>query len=449
MEPGPLSFLVLFLAFIFVALASAAEYALADLNRGRIRQLVEEGNKDAHRLEMIVGTPSHFLLTFASVKTLGTLLAGISIASLWTYFPNYIQFGLLAMGTWIILVFIKVLARSMIQDRSEKIALRFSPLIYLTVQLFRPLTSLLQMTGAQFSEEESVSGDESIFLTEDGLRLLLNVREEGEGIEETERQMIASILDMEETVVREVMVPRIDMVAINVETPLGEALDIIIAAGHSRIPIYEGDIDRIVGFLYAKDLLKCMSDGQTDVSIRELLRPAYYVPVSKKLNNLLREMQKQRVHVSVVVDEYGGTAGLVTIEDILEEIVGEIEDEYDTVEDEYIQSVGPNSYLMNARLDVDSLAELLDIELLEEQADTLGGLMYSLLGRVPEQGDSVEYSGLLFTVIIVDGRRIDKVRVEPLVASVPHSETASEDGENQTAESQIAGFLPMKKEGGS
>ncbi len=218
------------------------------------------------------------------------------------------------------------------------------------------------MTGARFSEEESVSGDESIFLTEDGLRLLLNVREEGEGIEETERQMIASILDMEETVVREVMVPRIDMVAINVETPLGEALDIIIAAGHSRIPIYEGDIDRIIGFLYAKDLLKCMSDGQTDVSIRELLRPAYYVPVSKKLNNLFREMQKQRVHVSIVVDEYGGTAGLVTIEDILEEIVGEIEDEYDTVEDEYIQPVGPNSYLMNARLDVDSLVELLDIE---------------------------------------------------------------------------------------
>ncbi len=134
MEPGPLSFLVLFLAFIFVALASAAEYALADLNRGRIRQLAEEGNKNAHRLELIVGNPSHFLLTFASVKTLGTLLAGISIASLWTYFPNYIQFGLLAMGTWIILVFIKVLARSMIQDRSEKITLRFSPLLYLTEQ---------------------------------------------------------------------------------------------------------------------------------------------------------------------------------------------------------------------------------------------------------------------------------------------------------------------------
>ena len=420
MEPGPLSFVVLFVAFIFVALASAAEYALADLNRGRIRQLAEEGNKNAHRLELILSTPARFLLTFASVKSLGTLLVGLSIASFWTYFSNYVQFGLVAFSTWIVLVVIKVLARSMIQGHAETVALRTAPLLYLTVQLFRPLTALLKMTDAQFGEEESDSGDDSIFLTEDGLRLLLNVREEGEGIEEIERQMIASILDMEETVVREVMVPRIDIVAVNVETPLSDALDVIIEAGHSRIPIYEGDIDRIIGFLYAKDLLKCMSDGQTDVSIRDLLRPAYYVPVSKKLNNLLSEMQKQRVHVSVVVDEYGGTAGLVTIEDLLEEIVGEIEDEYDTVEDEYIQPLGLNSYLLNARLDVDSLVELLDIELPEEDADTLGGLMYSLLGRVPEQGDSVEYSGLLFTVIIVDGRRIDKVRVEPQACFVRH-----------------------------
>jgi putative hemolysin len=448
-EPGPLSIIILFFAFILVALASAAEYALAGLNRGRIRQFAEDGNKNAHRLESMVSTPSHFLLTFASVKTLGTLLAGISIASMWSYFPNYLQFGLVAFGTWIVLVFIKVLARSSIQEHAERVALRSSLLLYATVQIFRPLTALLQMVGAQFGEEDADSGDESIFLTEDGLRLLLNVREEGESIEEVERQMIASILDMEETVAREVMVPRIDIVAVNVETPLSDALAVIIDAGHSRLPIYEGDIDRIIGFLYAKDLLKCMSEGQTDVAIRDLLRSAYYVPVSKKLNNLFREMQKQRVHVSVVVDEYGGTAGLITIEDILEEIVGEIEDEYDTVEDEYIQTVGPNSYLLNARLDVDSLIELLDIELPEDHADTLGGLMYSLLGRVPEQGESVEYSGLLFTIILVDGRRIDKVRVEPLSPSTASPESTSADDEAQADEGRISGMLPMRKESGA
>ena len=261
--------------------------------------------------------------------------------------------------------------------------------------------------------------------------------------------MIASILDMEETVAREVMVPRIDIVASNVETSLSDALTVIIDAGHSRLPIYEGDIDRIIGFLYAKDLLKCMGEGQTDVAIRDLLRPAYYVPASKKLNTLFREMQKQRVHVSVVVDEYGGTAGLVTIEDILEEIVGEIEDEYDTVEDEFIQTVGPNSYLLNARLDVDSLVELLNIELPEEHADTLGGLMYSLLGRVPEQGDSVEYADLLFTVIEVDGRRIDRVRVDPQASSANHSEAAAMDEENQSGDGRISHMLPMKKESGA
>ncbi len=448
MEPGPLSIIVLFLALAFVALASAAEYALAGLNRGRIRQLAEEGGKNAIRLESIMSNPSQFLLTFASVKTLGALLTGISIMSMWSYFPNPLQFGLVTLSAWIALAFIKVLARSSAQPHAESVALRFSLVLHVTVQLFRPLTALLQMVGTQFSEEETDSGDESIFLTEDGLRLLLNVREEGENIEEVERQMIASILDMEETVVREVMVPRIDIVAVNVDTPLSDALSVIIDAGHSRLPIYEGDIDRIIGFLYAKDLLKCMSDGETNIAIRDLLRSAYYVPVSKKLNNLFREMQKQRVHVSVVVDEYGGTAGLVTIEDILEEIVGEIEDEYDTVEDEYIKAIGPHSYLLNARLDVDSLVELLEIELPEDHADTLGGLMYSLLGRVPEQGESVEYSGLLFTIILVDGRRIDKVRVEPWTSSATDSEAAATGDEPRIKEGQVSGLLPARKEGG-
>ena len=179
MEPGPFSFVVLFLAFVLVWLASAAEYALAGLNRGQIRQLVEEGDKNAYRLERIVSSPSHFLLAFASAKTLGIMVAGISITSMWTYFPSLLQFGLVAFGTWIVLLFIKVLARSSIQGHAEAVALRFAPVLYLAVQIFRPIASLLQMAGAQFSEEETDSGDENIFLTEDGLRLLLNVREEG------------------------------------------------------------------------------------------------------------------------------------------------------------------------------------------------------------------------------------------------------------------------------
>jgi CBS domain containing-hemolysin-like protein len=228
--------------------------------------------------------------------------------------------------------------------------------------------------------------------------------------------MIVSILEMNETSARELMVPRIDMVTMNVETSLRDALEIIINAGHSRIPVYEDNIDSVVGVLYAKDLLKCFRDNQTDRPIRELLRSAYFVPASKKVDALFQEMQKQRVHIVIVVDEYGGTAGLVTIEDILEEIVGDIQDEYDLEEDVYVQSIGPDTYLLNSRLDIYSLTKLLDIELDTDSADTLGGLLYTLMEHVPDQGESVEHEGWRFTVLSVDGRRIEQVRAELITA---------------------------------
>jgi len=222
------------------------------------------------------------------------------------------------------------------------------------------------------------------------------------------------------------MVPRIDMVAIDVELSLEEALDVIMAAGHSRIPVYETHVDHIIGILYAKDLLKCYRDNRADAPIRTLLRPAYFVPVSKKVNTLLKEMQKQRVHIALVVDEYGGTAGLVTIEDIIEEIVGDIQDEYDHEEDVYVQALGADVYSLNSRLDVYSLSKLLDIEVPDEDADTLGGLIYSRLGHVPEQGEAVEWLNWRFTVLALDGQRIDQVRAE-LIAKPDAASVKSAD----------------------
>ena len=275
-----------------------------------------------------------------------------------------------------------------------------------------PVSSLLRRLGNQISDSDAEVSEESVFLTEDGLRLLINVRDEEDLIEDAERQMIANILEMEETVAREIMVPRIDMVALDVSASLRTALDVIIDAGHSRIPIYEENIDKILGFLYAKDLLQCFRENDTDRPIRELLRPAYFVPVTKTLDTLFAEMQKRRVHASVVVDEYGGTAGLITIEDILEEIVGDIQDEYDEEEEVYIVTVAPETYVINARLDLDSLSDLLATDLPDEDADTLGGLIYSLLGHVPEAGEAVDCEDWMFTVLAVDGRRIEQVRAE-------------------------------------
>ncbi len=264
------------------------------------------------------------------------------------------------------------------------------------------------MSGSEGKNEESGA------LSDEAIRLLANNGENTEEIEETEREMIVSILEMNDTAAREVMVPRIDIVSLSVTANLHDALDLVISAGHSRIPVYEENIDSIVGILYAKDLLKCFRDSQMGMPVRELLRPAYFIPASKKVNTLLQELQQNRVHIAIVVDEYGGTAGVVTVEDILEEIVGDIQDEYDIEEDSYVQVVGSDTYLLNSRLDVYSLCKLLDITVDTDMADTLGGLLYTFMEHVPEQGESVEHEGWRFTVLSFDGRRIEQVRVEPV-----------------------------------
>jgi putative hemolysin len=227
-------------------------------------------------------------------------------------------------------------------------------------------------------------------------------------------------------VAREIMVPRIDIVSLAVDATLRDALDMVIDAGHSRIPVYEENIDHIVGFLYAKDLLKCFRDNQPDLPIRSLLRPAHFVPTSKKLNDLLREMQKHRVHIMMVVDEYGGTAGLVTIEDILEEIVGEIEDEYDEVEEPEFEVIGPNAYQLSARIDLYSLSKLLNVELSDEDVDTLGGMLYGKFGHVPEPGESAVVGGWRFTVLSLDGRGIEQVRAENVNGTAAEADEAAE-----------------------
>jgi CBS domain containing-hemolysin-like protein len=223
--------------------------------------------------------------------------------------------------------------------------------------------------------------------------------------------MIYSIFELGDTLAREVMVPRMDVVALDVATPMLEALDTIMTAGHSRIPLYTETIDNVEGLLYAKDLLPYLREGRTDVPLNSIQRAAYFVPETKKASELLPDLQQRRVHMAVVVDEYGGMAGLVTIEDIVEEIVGEIQDEYDS-EEPFVEFVGDTEYVFDARVDLDDLNRLMDVALPTDESDTLGGFIYSVLGKVPVVGDQVAFEDMEFTVQSVAGRRIKKVRVE-------------------------------------
>lgn len=412
MDPDPLSWLILFLATGMTVLVSAAEVSVANLNRRDLRQRSEDGDRRAALLEQLLADSQPLLSSLMMVRTFAILLAGFAVDRLWPVADGFVRtLGLFAL-VWLLLVIVQILARSVFLARYEAFALHAAAPLHVMLRLFQPLLFIFSLVSRRVGTDDSIPLEENVLLSEDGLRLLINVRQEEDEIEENERQMIASILDMEETLAREAMIPRIDIVALDVNTDIHTALDVIIQAGHSRIPVYDGNIDHIIGFLYAKDLLPCFMERQFDRPIRDLLRTPYFVPATKRLNELFSEMQIERTHVSVVVDEYGGTAGLITIEDILEEIVGDIQDEYDPDEDEYVQTLNDGAYILNARLHVDTLAELLTIDLPDDHADTLGGFLYGLLGRVPDQGESVQFGDWLFGVVTVDGRRIEQVRVD-------------------------------------
>ena len=433
MEPDPLALLVFLVSLVVVGFAVAVELALTISSRNEFRKMSENGDARAVSAERLLQEPDRLFSTSMLLKTAGLVAAGAAVVRMLPGAATIVQILIGIAVAWAIFALVQVLGRAIVARWSQVIALRGSLFMRVFSVVLWPVYILLHQVGLWAGGDSVEELDENVFLTEEGLRLLIDVGDE-EPILDSEKRMIESILEMDETVAREVMVPRIDVVAMDVRTSLRDALDVVIEAGHSRIPVFEDNIDRITGFLYAKDLLHCFQENRDDMPISTLLRPVYFVPESKKVNMLLREMQKRRVHVAMVVDEYGGTAGLVTIEDIIEEIVGEIQDEYDEEEDIFVKSLDGGRYLLNARYDLYSLSKLLDIEVSAEDADTLGGLIYSVLGHVPDQGESVEVSGWRFTVLSLEGRRIEQVRAEPVGE---RGEDGSTRGETDRSESRV------------
>jgi putative hemolysin len=285
-------------------------------------------------------------------------------------------------------------------------AIRLTPYVQITTIIFYPLI----LTSLWLSKGTTSSQDMAGTFTEDELKILVEAGQQEGILEQEERQMIFSVFQLGDTLTREIMVPRIEMLAVDIETPLPDAIDALIKSGFSRAPVYKERVDNVIGMLYAKDLLKVWREGneQSD-TIRGLLRQPYFVPEAKKVDELLAEMQSLRVHMAVVVDEYGGVAGVVTMEDIIEEIFGEIQDEYDNEELPY-QVVESGDYIFRGRIDLDDFNELMESSLPREEADTLGGFIYGRLGHVPVTGENVLFEDLNLVVEQVSNRRIRKVR---------------------------------------
>jgi putative hemolysin len=290
----------------------------------------------------------------------------------------------------------------------EEWAITFAPMVAGLEWLLSPVVRLALFVASQVSRP--LAGKQMPFVTEEEIKTMVDAGEEGGVIEVEEKEMIYSIFDIGDTLAREIMVPRIDMLALEVSTPLPQAVDAVLAAGHSRVPIYQGNIDNIVGLLYAKDLLRAWKDAGQGGKLRDLLRPAYFAPETKKADELLAELQQKRIHLAVVVDEYGGTAGIVTLEDIVEEIVGEIRDEYDVNEESLFEPVSADEYVFDARVALDEVNKLLELQLPTGESDSLGGFIYGQLGHVPAAGEKVPAGPVTFEVLNVTGRRIRKVR---------------------------------------
>jgi CBS domain containing-hemolysin-like protein len=408
----PLSIVVL---LVIAAFAALAECAISRIGRIRPHHLAKEKKAGAEVLVKVVEDPAPSMNALLLVTLLAELLAAAlatGLALRWLDTAGEI-IAAVAM-TILVFAFAQVVPRTYAVQHTDRAALLVARPVYILGLALRPLGRLLILTANLALMILPGRGmPKGPFVTDEEIRHMSDGEEEEEEIEEEERELIHSIFEFGDTVVREVMVPRPDMVTLRVKSSRDEALGRIVDAGYSRIPLFDGDTDNIVGVLYAKDLLKKMHESEAPVKLVSIARAPTFVPETKKVAELLREMQEQRVHMAIVVDEYGGTAGLVTIEDLLEEIVGEIVDEYD-VEEPLVEPIDDHSIRVDAKMPIDEVNELLSVELPHEEWDTVGGLVFGLTGRVPVAGERVRHDSVEFVTERVAGRRVQKVVIRKL-----------------------------------
>jgi CBS domain containing-hemolysin-like protein len=311
--------------------------------------------------------------------------------------------------TFVILVAGEVAPKMYAMQRNIAFARRSSGLLFFVMRTLRPVISALDALVGKLGGE--AMGEERPFVTAEELRTIVALSEEHGTLEEDERDMIDSVMEFGDTVVRELMVPRVDMECFDCAATVGEAIDRVKESGYGRVPVYEGDIDHIVGVLYAKDLLRFDTECDLDRPIAGTLRPPFFTPESKNAGELLRELQRRRTHIAIVIDEYGGTAGLVTLEDLIEEIVGEIRDEHDQ-EEPLLTVIDKNSLVADGMVRLDELAESMRLEFEDtEGVETLGGYLMDAFGRIPSEGEKLERNGAEFTIESVVEQRITRVHV--------------------------------------
>lgn len=401
---------IIFVVLVCTDLAFAL--VRASLIKARLPALVTLQDKTPGAIERTVALMErpNLRTTLRSASVTVHFLLGGTFLLVFERLTNRAADPLLALGVTLLLAIVvlvlEIWIENLVSRDAEKWAVQITSLAMLIDFTFRPLGWVFRALQLSSPDTQRTLGS----VTEDELKSWAESEQVESTLEKGERKMIYSIFHFSDTLCREIMVPRIDVFALEVDTPLDEAIQLVNQSGHSRVPVYEEVIDNVIGMLYAKDLLPVKLDCEASVDIRSIMRPAYFVPEAKKVDELLREIQANGIHIAVVIDEYGGMAGLVTLEDIVEEIVGEIRDEYDQAEELLFTKLSEDEYLLRARIDLDDLNELLGTDLSKDTAETLGGLIYGELGHIPEEGEQVVIEDWVFSVQQVSGRRIRLVR---------------------------------------
>ena len=416
------------LLVVFGAVLAMAEASVTRITKVRLVNLREEGRRNVDLLEEIEENLPRYLnsvyLSVMCVQNGSAILVAIVTQSIWGELGVTVASVLFTIGYF---VTVEAMAKTFAVLHSDSVALALSPILWVMGRvLYWPTRGLIGLANILLPGKGLEQGP---FVSEESIRWMAQVGHEEGSIEEQEKELIQSVFHFSETVVREVMKPRPDLVAIEVERPLREAQELMLRHGYSRIPVYRGDLDHMEGALFAKDVLSALHHGRADTPIKTLVRPVQFIPESKRVGELLTEMQRRKFHLAIVTDEYGSVSGLVTMEDLLEELVGDISDEYDR-EEIRIEELPDGSFRVNGRVSIDDVNEALGVELPQDEWDTVGGLLLGLAGEIPREGQELRHGDLRLKADKIVGRRIKSVlnTREPPEETEPGSEEKAAEG---------------------
>ena len=406
-----------------IAFSTAVLIGFSASSNTRIAELATQGSGRARTVESLLDRSHHLQSTMIFLDTSAVALASALVTNLAVgRLPSWGVALVVFVAVVVMLVLGRAVPRALALRLPDDVALACARLARVAVILFAPVTAIINGIALAIIAVLRVpaASPNSALATEEELIQLVREEAGDNRIEEEEVDLVNSIFRFTDTTVRDVMAPRVDMVGVPREATVREAVDIALEAGHSRLPVYEGHLDRIVGVVYAKDLLRFVGRANANAPIVAVMRAPIFVPEGKALPELLRELQARRVHIAIVIDEYGGTAGLVTIEDIVEEIVGEIQDEYD-VEPPLVESQADGTYVVNAKIEMHDFEQLMDVHWADEEQERepLAGFIYDRIGHIPDVGEEIRVDPILFTVLEMDNQRLSKLRVAPVTDDSP------------------------------